>query len=215
MRFGGSDFRDALAILDAPVIHDWLNLPPGVMALSLWDSLHDAQLITIHSDLLERSMDLTCEIEHLRSFHNFGEDFRFILRLQGLQSARVLHYAIWPGDFSLPNGLSAEEQSALVAKYQAKWREESALWKDFESRLSKEYEQVFDISDAALAPSEQGAVALKLSGYLNYTEYHEVYLRSENLEIKGNNERRFEFEEFLQLGKAYWEAFNARAQSAE
>lgn len=214
MRFGGRDFRDALA-LDAPVVHDWLNLPSGVIALSLWDSLHDAQVISIRSNVLERSMDLTCEIEHLRAFYNFSEDFRFILRLQGVQSARVLHYTIWPGDFSLPAGLSAEEQSALVAQYQAKWREESAPWKDFESRLTKEYEQVFDISDAALAPSEQGAFALKLSGHLNYTDYHEVYLRAENLEITGNNERRFAFEEFLQLGKAYWDAFNARTPSAE
>lgn len=67
------------------------------------------------------------EVEHLRKFHNLGERFQFIFDLEGVQSARVLHYAIGPGGCSIPNGLSVEEQRKIVAEYQAKWREESCL----------------------------------------------------------------------------------------
>lgn len=37
-------------------IFDWLNLPSGATAVFLWDSLHDAEIVSIRSDLLERSM---------------------------------------------------------------------------------------------------------------------------------------------------------------
>ena len=216
MRFGGSNFKDALAIPDRePPINDWLHLPSSVNAVSLWDSLHDGQVISIRSNLLERTIDLFCEIEHLRTFHRLGEGFQFILQLKGVQSARVLRYAIWPGECSIQDGLPTEEQRKLVAEYQAKWREESASWNEFESRVTREDEQVFDISDAAIATSVPSAVALKLCGYLNYATYHEVYLRFENLKIAGSEGKQFELDEFQQLGEAYWKAFSSRGDSTK
>lgn len=74
-------------------------------------------------------------------------------------------------------GISVEEQRKAVAEYQAKWREESASWNEFESRITRKDEQVFGISDATLAMQQGGPVALKLCGHLNYATYHEVYLR--------------------------------------
>ena len=121
MRFGGSNFKDASAIPNnEAIIHDWLNLPAGVSAVSLWDSLHDACVISIRSNLLERTMDLSCEIEHLTRFHKLDEGFQFILQILGVQSARVLRYAVWPGECPVLDGLSIEEQRRLVAEYQAK-----------------------------------------------------------------------------------------------
>jgi hypothetical protein len=196
MRTGGSDFIDASAIRDEDSAVNWLNLPSVASTVSLWDSLHDAQVVSIRSNLLERSMDLSCEIEHLGEFHKLGEGFQFILHLDAVQSARVLRYAIWPGGCSIPDGLSVEEQRKIVAEYQAKWREESASWNEFESRITREDEQVFDISDAAAAMSHGGPVALKLCGHLNYATYHEVYLRFETLRISGTDENRSSLKSF-------------------
>jgi hypothetical protein len=215
MRTGGSDFIDASAIADEDSPLDWLNLPSMASAVSLWDSLHDAQVVSIRSSLVERTMDLSCEIEHLREFHKLDEGFQFILHLGGVQSARVLHYAIWPGGCSIPDGLSVEEQREIVAEYQAKWREESESWNEFESRITREDEQVFDISDAALAMSSRGPVAFKFCGHLNYATYHEVYLRFETLRISGSDGKQFELEEFQRLGEKYWEAFSNRAKSTK
>jgi len=215
MRTGGSDFIDASAMPDEGSPIDWLNLPPAASAVSLWDSLHDAHVFSIRSNLLERTMDLLCEIEHLNQFHKLDEGFQFILHLEGVQSARVLRYAMWPGGCSIPDGLSVEEQRKIVAEYQAKWREESASWNEFESRITREDEQVFDISDAALAMSPRGSFGLKICGHLNYASYHEAYLRFETLKISGSDGKQFELEEFQRLGEKYWEAFSNRAKSTK
>jgi hypothetical protein len=216
MRTGSDDFKDASALSDEEAcIFDWLNLPSGASAVSLWDSLHDAHVVSVRSSLLERTMNVSCEIEHLRIFHKFEEGFQFILHLEGVQSARVLRYAIWPGGCSIPHGLSVEEQRKIVAEYQAKWREESESWNEFESRITREDEQVFDISDAALLMPRPGSVALKLCGQLNYATYHEVYLRFEALRISGSDGKQLELEKFQRLGETYWEAFSNRAESTK
>jgi len=214
MRIGGNDFKDVSAtpLEESPVV-DWLNLPPAANAVSLWDSLHDAQVASIRSSLLERTMALSCEIEHLREFHKLDEEFRFVLNLEGVQSARALRYAIWPGGCAIPEGLSIEQQRKIVAEYQAKWREESVCWTDFESRITREDEQVLDISDAAITASPEGTVALKICGHLNYATYHEVYLRFEVLKIAGAGGKQVELEEFMRMGEAYWAAYSARAKS--
>ncbi|HEY2545105.1 MAG TPA: hypothetical protein VGI46_03475 [Candidatus Acidoferrum sp.] len=214
MRKGSDTFKDAAAIPDGRTgIFDWLNLPPGADPVSLWDCLHDADVVSIRSNLLERTMSLFCDIEHLRSFHQLDEGFQFILRLEGVQSARVLRYEIWPGGCSIPPGASREEESRLVAEYQAKWREQSASWEDFEAVVTRQDEQVFDISDAAVATSQTTLVALRLCGHLNYATYHEVYLRAERLNIFGSDGREFTLGEFQKLGETYWEAFSRRTKS--
>jgi hypothetical protein len=215
MRTGGSTFMDASANPDDDAsIFDWINLPSKATAVSLWDSLHDAQIVSIRSDLIERSMAMSCDIEHLRSFHGFGEGFQFFLPLSGVQSTRVLRCAIWPGDFSVPAGLSREGENQMIKEYQAKWREESVWWVDFESRVTRENEQVLDVSDVAIAISQSGTVALKLCGHRNYAAYHELYVRSESLRILGSDGKEFELKEFLGLGEAYWEAFSRRGDAA-
>lgn len=214
MRSGGSNFKDASAIPDNDAaIQDWLNLPAGANTVSLWCSLHDAYVISIRSNLLERTMDLSCEIWYLNRFHKLGEEFQFILQLLGVQSARALRYAVWPGESPVLDGLPIEEQRRLVAEYQAKWREESASWNEFESQVTQVDEQIFDISDAALTNVLEGRLALKLCGHLNHATYHEAYLRFAQLRIVGSDGRQFRLEEFLRLGEAYWEAFSRGAHS--
>jgi hypothetical protein len=164
----------------------------------------------MRSNLLDRTMTLQCEIEHLRSFHHLGVGFAFVLNLEGVESARVLQYSIWPGGVSIPRGVSREQESQLVEEYQSKWREESLSWNDFEKSVTSENEQVFDISDATLAVSPDGATALQLCGHLNYATYHEVYLRSACLKVSGSDGRQFDLTDFQKLGELYWEAFSQR-----
>jgi hypothetical protein len=120
-----------------------------------------------------------------------------------------------PGGCSIPTGLSREEEQKVVAEYQSKWREESGSWQEFESGITSENEQVFDISDAALSTSRSGAIALKLCGHLNYATYHEVFVRFETFKISGSDGKQFGLEEFRRLGETYWEAFSRRAESTK
>ena len=187
-------------------IVDWANLPAGISVESLWEGLHEAQIISIQSNLLERTVMLHVEIENLRIFHQWPLDMHFVFRLDGVQSARLVKYSIWPGPFAVPAGVSKEEQERLVAEYQAKWREESLSWSDLEKAVTAEHKQVIDISDAGLATEKDGTVALRISGLLNYTAYHEIFLRAEKLTISRTDAGKVSVAELLKLGKAYWDA---------
>ncbi len=192
------------------VIHDWVNLPQGAAIVSLWDCLHDGRLVSLSSNLAERTVSLSCQIEHLRSFHELPEGVQFVLTLEDVQSARVVRSAIWPGGCSVPDGVSREEESRIIAEYQAKWREESASWNEFETAVNREDGGVFYILDAALATSRDGILAIRIDGQLgsgprnNYAAYHEFFVRAARLEISTSDGKRFELKDFLRLGEIYW-----------
>jgi hypothetical protein len=187
-------------------IVDWANLPPGISGVSLWAGLHDAQIIAIQSNLLHRTVTLNVEIEHLRIFYELPLDMQFLFRLEGVQSARVLKYSVWPGTFAVPSGTSKEEESRLVAAYHAKWREESLSWSELEKAVTTDHKQVIDISDATLAKGADGSVALRIMGLFNYTTYHELLLRAEGLTIFRSDAGELAVTDLLKLGEVYWDA---------
>src|SRR5216683_7326070 len=191
-------------------ILDWTNLPPTAAQVSLWAGLHDAQIVTIQSNLLERTVTLHLESDHLLEFHNLPLDMQFLLRLDGVQSARVLHYSVWPGEFSVPAGVAREEEARLIAGYQSKWREESLSWSALETALSMECKQVLDIADATLATSTDNSVALRIGGFLNYTEYRELFLRAERLTLTRGDGQGLGIAGLLKMGEEYWDAFERR-----
>jgi hypothetical protein len=191
-------------------IVDWMNLPHGVQEVSLWAGLHDAQIVSIQSDLLERTLTLHLESDHLLEFHNLPLDMQFLLRLEGVQSARVVHSAGWPGEFAVPAGVTGEEEARLIAEYGSKCREESLSWSALESALSLECKQVIDIADATLAASTDNSVALRISGLLNYTEYRELFLRAERLTLTRGDGQELGIAGLLKMGEEYWDAFERR-----
>jgi hypothetical protein len=196
---------------DQSAICDWMNLPLSVQEVSLWPALHNAQIVSITSNLLERSVTLHLESDHLLEFHQLPLDMQFLLRLDGVQSARVLHYSVWPGEFSVPAGVSREEESRLIAGYQSKWREESLSWSELVNAVTTECRQVIDISDATLATSpDNSSIALRISGLLNYTAYRELFLRSERLTLTRGDGQDLGISGLLKMGEAYWDAFERR-----
>ena len=195
-------------------IVDWTNLPPTVVEVSLWAGFHDAQIVTIQSNLLERTVTLHLESDHLLEFHNLPLDMQFILRLDGVKSARVVHHAAWPGTFSIPDGISQQEQSRLIAEYQHKGREESLSWTGLESALTTQCQQVLDIADANLATANDNSVALRISGLLNYTEYRELFLRAERLTLTRGDGHELGIAGLLKMGEAYWDALERHKAGA-
>jgi hypothetical protein len=189
---------------------DWVHLPPGAQEMSLWVGLHDAQIVSIRSDRLERTLTLHLECDHLLEFHELPLDMQFLLRLEGVQSARVVHYEMWPGEFSVPAGVSSEQKERFVAEYQSKWREESLSWSELESAITLECKQVIDIVDATMATTPDRSVALRISGLLNYTEFRELFLRAESLTLAKGDGQDLGIAGLLKMGEAYWDAFERR-----
>jgi len=158
-------------------IADWIYPPEGVEELSLWDSLHDARLIRARLDPVERTLQLDFDIRHVREFHHFSEDTRFILRFLGVNSVRVT------------NRTEFLDTSAGFQDFAEKVEAEGATTDTFEADLLK-------------AP---GSVALRLYLNVNDGSYPEVIVRAERLAILLSSGRELALEEFLQLGEAFWE----------
>src|SRR6202140_3776851 len=188
-------------------IVDWMNLPQDATEVSLWAGLHDSQIVSIQSNLLARTITLELESDNLFEFHILPLDMQFLLRLEGVQSARVVHYAVWPGEFSVPAGVAREEEARLIAEYQSKWREESLSGSELERALTAECKQVIDIADATLATSADNSVALRISGLLNYTSYRELFLRAEQLALSRGDGQDLGIAGLLKMGEDYWDAF--------
>ena len=182
-------------------IVDWVNLPEGATEFSLWSTLHDGDLTAIESDRMARSLTLRFDVGHVRDFHNLPEDTRFVIVVGGVQSVRSFSSVPWPGGCSIPDGTPYEQQQAIVAEYQRKWREESLSWADFE-RLT---EKGLELSSAVLIQESKG-VALRLGLLVGGDSYVDAFIRGEEITFS-TGQRQLTPQEFVGLGEVYWEAF--------
>jgi hypothetical protein len=192
---------------DQQQIVDWVNLPDGVPTLSLWDPLHDGDLLSIESDLLARTVTLRFDVGYVRDFHHLSEQTRFVVVVNGVRSVRSLRGVPWPGGCSIPQGMPNAEQETLIAEYHSRWREESQSWSDFEALVSDGLE----VSDATLGHSSD-VVALQLGLLVANEAYVEAFIRGEGIAIY-IGEKQVTPEEFVAFGEAYWDAFAKKAES--
>jgi hypothetical protein len=117
----------------------------------------------------------------------------------------VTTYAIWPGKFAVPKNASREEEDRFIKEYQSKWREESLDWNDFEKSLQKK-ECSFTVLDPEFASSDQAA-SIRIGGLLN-DKYHNVFIRARKLTIDRSDGKSLKLDEFIKLGREYWQAFS-------
>jgi hypothetical protein len=192
-------------------VFDWVHLPAGATEESLWDSLHDADLKRVTSDRLRCTVLLEFDVPHLRAFHNFPEDLTFLLLFEGVRSARITQSAPWPVEFSVPKGSSREVESALIADYQSKWREESSSWNEFEDKLNGAHTAEVYEAQYVFGPDKE--IALRLLLHVDDETYPELFLRAGGLTISKRDGEPLSLEAFLKLGESYWEAFAARGKA--
>ncbi len=187
---------------------DWINLSADSSVVHLWESLHDGELLSCRSELVERRVTLEFRGSHL--VKEIGNDLRFFLQLHDVESVRSNVYFRWPGEFVIPQGTAREEQSRLIEEYQAKWREESIGWLIFEGSLSTDPLQ---IAEAELAHGS-GGVALKLGGHLDGERFHDLYcsvfIRGSQVSASRSDQQPFSLEQLMEMGRQYWEEFSKR-----
>ena len=191
---------DSLVSDERPIV-DWVNLPAGATELSLWSTLHDGDLTAIESDLLARSLTLRFDVGYVRDFHNLPEETKFVVIVSGVQSVRSFSGVPWPGGCSIPAETPYEQQEAIVAEYQSKWREESLSWADFEQLTNDGLE----VSSAMLGQGTDG-VALCIGLLVGGDSYVEAYIRGEEIAFS-IGARHLTPKEFVEMGEASWEEF--------
>lgn len=102
---------------------DWVNFPDGIPTLSLWETLHDGDLLAIESNLFARAVTLRFDVPYVRNFHQLSEMTQFVITINGVQSVRALRNVPWPGGCLIPPDTPNTQQQMLVAEYHRKWRD--------------------------------------------------------------------------------------------
>jgi hypothetical protein len=148
---------------------------------------------------------MTFDVFYIRKYHNLPEGTLFNFIFDGVTSARVTTYALWPGKFTVPKSVSREEEDRLIKEYQSKWREESLDWNDFEKSLQMK-KSSFTVLDPVLASSDKAA-SIKIGGLLN-DKYHNVFIRASKLTIDRSDGKSLKLGGFMKLGREYWQAFS-------
>ena len=187
---------------------DWINLPEDTPTFSLWDTLHDGDLLAIQSDLLARTVTLRFDVDYVRDFHQLPEQTRFGIVVSGVQSVRSLRSVQWRGGCSIPQGTPNDQQSTLIAEYHRKGREESQSWNDFE-HLTKDG---LEVSNATLGRGPN-VVALQLGLMVRHDSYAKAYMRGEEIAFY-IGDKQVTLEEFVKIGEAYWEAFATKRNTS-
>jgi hypothetical protein len=198
--------RNLVASDEKPIV-DWVNFPEGIPTLSLWDALHDGDLLSIGSDLLVRTVTLRFDVDYVRDFHHLPEGTQFVIIVNGVQSVRSLRSIPWPGGCPIPPGTPNEQQSLIISEYQRKCREESQSWNDFEQLTSNG----LTVLNATLGRGSD-VVALQLGLIVGGDDYVEAYIRGDGTTFHVG-EKLVTLEEFLALGEAYWNAFAERVEN--
>jgi hypothetical protein len=186
---------------DQQPLIDWVNLPESTSSFSLWDALHDGDVLAIESDLLARSVTMRFDVGYVRKFYQLSEQTQFVMAVRGVQSVRSLRSVPWPGEFSIPQGVSREQESVLISEYQRKWREESQSW----SALERLTTDGLEVSNATLIRGSN-VVALRLVLLVADGAYVEAYIRGDRIDYY-IGEKQVTLDEFVALGEAYWQAF--------
>jgi hypothetical protein len=179
---------------------DWTYLPEGITEVSLWDCLHDGELISCHSNLPERTVALEFSVKHL--VDEKDSDLRFFVKVEGVTAVRATGTFRPVGKFEDPQNI--KERARLLKEYHGKWREESVSWSVFESAVETD---TLEVGDAGYV-SNTDQVALRLGGFINGEHFDDIYfhvfLRGKALVAARSDGKAFNLDAFIELGRNYW-----------
>ena len=188
---------------------DWIYLPNSLEEVSLWECLHDGELITCKSDVLDRVVSLEFSVKHLLNGND--KSTTFFVHLDEVTSVRAIAHFRWPGNFEEPANISREELELLVKDYQDKWREESLSWHEFESALATDPLQIVDAGFV----SSNDLTTLRLGGFLNGEKFDDIYidvfLRGNRLWALRGDGQDCSLQGFIDLGMKYWKDFGEQS----
>lgn len=163
--------------------------------MSLWDCLHDGELLSSKSNLLEQSVLLEINVYHL--LDKAEKEVNFLLKLEGVESVRA------------NVNFREYKESEII------WREESISWREFESSLSTD---PLDITDGDLA-IDKDKVALQIGGFLDGERFDDLYcaifLRGKSISAARSDGKDFSLESLIALGRHYWDSFAKRGKQLE
>jgi hypothetical protein len=198
-----------MAVDEAPK-PDWIYLPNDVKEISLWSSLHDGELVSCSSDLFKYSVSLEFFVRHLLDEDEKSGKSTFKFNLENVTSVRAVAHFRPIVEFQEQEDQSAEARHEAIMEYQAKWREESFSWKEFEPALTTDPLLIYDANLVA----NNSESTLRLGGSLNGEKFDDiffdVFIRANAYSLVNPKGHALSLEQFIDLGRNYWSELSSR-----
>ncbi len=187
----------------------------NVIKNSLSVSLHDGILESLTSDQLARSVTLVVDVPFIWTFHDLSENTRFHIELKGVRRIEALQFAPWPGDFTMPAGLSWEEQEKLRRGIYDQGRMQSTDWESFTA--SFEHVDYYYVMSASIRPTGDASVLFTLNLISESShEYPQIEVTADDVHFWLHpSQRELSLEEFRAMGGSYWDDFGKRTASPQ
>lgn len=180
---------------------DWIDLPATAEIIDL--CLHDGELCAVSSNMLDRTMRLEFDGQHLLiDSDDYVDCPKIIFQLEGVKATLALSWSSWPGSpLTVPRGVSDEERERLSAERKAKGRVQSASWSEFEATLHDGDWGGPEVADAVpAAGSSESGIALKLNVFQDRIgRYYELIITAEKLELSMSDGKPLTLEQNLKL----------------
>jgi hypothetical protein len=187
---------------------DWTASPQPEEWIGLWAGFHDARPVSISSDLLARTVDLSLETGFPTPSFEHPKVIR--IRAESVSYVCVFVWRDWPGPvLRLPSSeQDRQTYQCQVDRYRAKARVETISVNelaDWTSGQSQNY-----IVDGKFAEQSEG-VWLFLSG-IGSGEFagYDLRIVAGSLSVSLEDDSQITMAEFLKIGMAAWDEWGSR-----
>jgi len=159
---------------------------------------------------LNRTATLVVDVPYIWNFHKLPSESRFHIVLHDVVSVEAMKFYPWPGETIMPDGLTWNEQQSIRTETYAKGYLSSSEWASFDEKLKSGGD--YEFSNAYL--STMNAAKTKFIGEIgdsSTNDYVTVRITADRMSFLIDPNQPMTLDEFLALGKAYWDDFADRA----
>ena len=195
------------AELHMPPLPDWIHLPAGVEAISLWTSLYDGRLSRVATNALARTATLEFDVYYLWKFHGLPRETRFQLEFEEVSSLRTTRLMRPSVGFLEIVGEEPRHRAQRLHDHHNTWRKESIAWNAWEREVGSG--EGYEVSQAELA-SDSNVASVHIGGFNEAAVFTDIYLTAGRLKFYLNGKTPLTIDEFLEVGGKYWKAFGKR-----
>ena len=180
-------------------------MPKGSVCNTLWDCLHDGEIIACKEDRIARTVELEILVSHLPYRER---ELRISVLLTDVTAALLQISEPYPINDIDNTKLDRHERSAAIDAYWAKARIDSIRWQEFQQSVDDSPLDIYD-ADLVTAPGKTG---LRITGGLSGDPLHERYcelnLIGTELKITRNTGAILTVDALREMGREYWDAFS-------
>ena len=179
-------------------------------AQSLWQCLHDGNVISLESDFLARTLTIAVNSPYHWEFHKLPAETSFRIVGENVRIAEVFAFEPRLGAEEPPRETQWEEaQSKRLSDYE-KGRLISTDWNAFVADV--ETDEDYEIMNAELTNGRSPEVLeLGIMSYPN-SNYRTVRIHAERFRFHVG-ERELPLQDFREFGEAYWKHFAQRPKA--